>query len=107
MAHTESIIFFRETVEPEQVFTNQVCTAIEETFYKEVVNPHTNTVTDSILGFLTWLFTNYGDIESDIIAEEARKIIENFYDLQIPITDIFEPIWELEQMAIADNMPYT
>ena len=42
-------------------------------------------------GFLTWLFTNHGDID-DIIAEEAKKVLEMYCNLQSPITDIFEPI---------------
>ena len=107
MAHTESIRLFRETIELGKVLTNQVCTAIEETFYKEVVNLHTNTVTDPLSNFLTRIFTNYGDIDNDIIAEEAKKVLDISYDLQSPIINIFEPIQELEQVAIAGNRPYT
>ena len=76
-------------------------------FYKEVINTHTNIVTDPLSSFLTWLLTNYGHIDSDIIAEEAKKVLEIYYDLQSSITDIFELIQELEQMAITVNMPYT
>ena len=86
---------------------NQVCTAIEEKFYKKVINLHTITVTDPLSTFLTWLFTNYGDIDSDIIVEEAKKVLDFFYDLQSPITDIFEPIQELKKLDIAGNRPYT
>ena len=107
MAHTESIRLFRETIELGKVLTNQVCTAIEETFYKEVINLHTSTVIDPLSGFLTWLFANYGDVDIDIIAEKAKKVLEIYYDLQSSITDIFELIQELEQMAITVNMPYT
>ena len=57
--------------------------------------------------FLPWIFYTYGDIDSDTVAEEAKKVLELSYDLQNPITDVFEPIQELKQLAIAGNGPYT
>ena len=105
--HAERVRVFRESVELEKVLVNQTCNALDETFYKERVNPATNTVTEKLSDFLSWLFTTYGDIDSDTIAHEAQKILEFSYDLQNPITDIFEPIQELEQLAIAGNRPYT
>ena len=105
--NTEAIRVYRETVELEKTLINLTCTAIDETYYKERINPHTSTVTEPLSVFLTWLFTNYGDIDHDTIKEEEKRVSEITYDLQSPITDIFEPIQELEQLAIAGNRPYT
>ena len=90
--HAEGIRIFRETIELEKVLINLTCNALEETFYKERVNPQTNTVTEQLSVFLSWLFTTYGDIDSDAIGDTAKKVLELSYDLQNPITDIFEPI---------------
>ena len=57
--------------------------------------------------FLTWLFTTYGDIDHDTIKEEEDHVSKIVYDLRNPITDVFEPMQELEQLAIAGNRPYT
>ena len=80
---------------------------MKETYYRERINPHTSTVTEPLSIFLQWLFTNYGDIDHDSIKEEEKRVSEIVYDLQKPITDIFDPIQELEQLAIAGNRPYT
>ena len=53
------------------------------------------------------MFDTNGDIDSDTIGEEAKKVLELSYDLQNPITDIFEPIQQLVQLAIVGNRPYT
>ena len=55
---------------------------------------------DPISVFITWLFTTYGDIDRETIKEEEKKVLDIAYDLQNPITDIFEPIQELEQLEI-------
>ena len=68
---------------------------LEETFYKERGNTQTNTVTEQFSIFLSWLFTTYGDIDSDAIGDSAKEILELSYDLQNPITDIFDPIQQL------------
>ena len=76
-------------------------------YYKERSNPHISTVTDGLSVFLPQLFTTYGNIDRDIIKEEEKKVPEIVYELQNPITNIFEPIQELEQLAIVGNRPYT
>ena len=86
---------------------NLTCNSIEETYYRERINPHTSTVTEPLSVFLTWLFSNYGDIDHDIIKEEEQRVSEIVYNLQSPITDIFDPIQELEQLAIVGSRPYT
>ena len=106
-AHTDAVRIYRETVELEKILINLTCNAMQETYYQERINPHTSTVTEPLSDFLTWLFTNYGDIDHDTIKEEEKRVSAITYDLQNPITDIFNPIQELEQLAIAGNRPYT
>ena len=101
LAHTEAIRVFRETVEVEKALLNQTCAALDDTYYKERISPHTNTVIEPLSTFLTWLFTTYGDIDREAIKTEEKKVLEITYDLQDPMTNIFEPIQELEQLAIA------
>ena len=80
--------------------------AIEDTYYKEQISPHTNTVIEPLFSvFITQLFTTYKDIDRDAISEEAEKVLEISYNLQDPMTNIFEPIQELEQLAIAGRRP--
>ena len=105
--HAEAIRLFRESLELEKVLVNIPCNALNDTYYKERINPQTNTVTEKLSDFLSWLFDTYGDIDSDTIADEAKKVLEISYDLQNPITDVFEPIQELKQLVIAGNRPYT
>ena len=57
--------------------------------------------------FITWLFTTYGDIDHDAISEEVDKVLEMSYNIQDPMTNIFEPIQDLEQLAVTDRRPYT
>ena len=107
LAHTESVRVYHETVELEKTLINLTCNAIKDTYYRERINPHTSTVTEPLANFLTWLFSTYGDIDHDSIKDEERRVSEILYDLQNPITTVFEPIQELEQLAIAGNRPYT
>ena len=60
---------------------NLTCKALDKTFYKEQINPHTNTVTDDLSVFLEWLFSTYGDIGSNILGEEAKKVLELSYNI--------------------------
>ena len=53
LTHSESIRIYRETVELEKVLMNLTCNAMEETYYRERINPHTSTVTDPLSVFLT------------------------------------------------------
>ena len=55
-----------------------------------------STVTDGISVFLPWLFTMYRNIDCDTLKEEEKRVLEIVYKLQNPITDVFEPIQELE-----------
>ena len=80
---------------------------MKDTYYKERVNPHTSTVTEPIPVFFTWLFTTYRDIDHDTIKEEEKHVSKIVYNLRNLITDVFEPIQELEQLAIVGNRPYT
>ena len=105
--HAKAIRVFRKIVELEKVLVNLTCIAMKDMYYKERVNPHTNTVTEPILVFLAWLFTKYGDIDHDTIKEEEKHVSEIVYNLRNPITDVFEPIQELEKIMIAGNRPYT
>ena len=87
LAHTEAIRVFRETVEIEKALLNLICAAIDDTYYKERIIPHTNTVIELLSLFITWLFTSYGDIDRDAISEEQKK------NLQDPIT-IFSNLYK-------------
>ena len=107
LAHAEAIRVFRDTVELEKALINITCNAVQDAYYKESINPHMSIVTDGLSVFLPWLFTTYGDIDRDTIKEEKKKVLEVVYELQNPITDIFEPIQELEQLTIVGNSPYT
>ena len=70
MEHNEAIRTYRDTIELEKILINLTCNAMEETYYRERINPHTSTVTEPLSIFLQWLFTNYGDIDHDSIKEE-------------------------------------
>ena len=70
LAHSESIRVFRETIEVEKALWNQICAAIDDTYYKEWIISATNTVIEPLSVFLTWLFTTYRDIDRDAISEE-------------------------------------
>ena len=106
-AHSAAARLYRETVELEKVLINQACKAMTETYYKERINPHTGTITEPLSVFLTWLFSTYGKIDHETIKEEEKRVSSLVYELQNPITDVFEPVQELEQLAIAGNRPYT
>ena len=84
-----------------------MCNALEETFYKERVNHQTNTVTEQLSVFFSWIFTTYSNINSDTTGDTTTTVLELCYDLQNPITDIFKPIQKFVQLAIAKNRPYT
>ena len=49
----------------------------------------------------------YEIIDHDAIKEEGNNILEITYNIQKTITNIFEPIQELEQLVIAGNRPHT
>ena len=54
---------------------------MNETYYRERINPHTSTVTELLSVFLQWLFTNYDDIDHTAIKEEEKHVSEIVYDL--------------------------
>ena len=81
MEHVDQVRVFRKTVKLEKFLMNLTCKALDETFYKEQINPHTNMITDDLSVFSSWLFSTYGDINSNILGEEAKKVLELSYDL--------------------------
>ena len=52
LTHAEAIRVFRDTVELEKVLVSITCNAVQDTYYKERINPHTSTVTEEIPVFL-------------------------------------------------------
>ena len=73
ISHAEAIRIFRATVELEKVIINITCNTVQDTYYKERINPHISTATDRLSVFLLWLFTMYGDIDRDTIKEEEKR----------------------------------
>lgn len=96
LAHAEAKRTFRETVQLEKTLMNQLCNALEETYYKEKISLHTNTIVEPLSTFLTWLFTTYGDIDCETIKDEEKRVLNITYDLHNPITDVSEPIQDLK-----------
>ena len=86
LAHTEAIRVFFDTIESKKVLVNITYNAVQDTYYKERINPHTSTVTYRMSVFLPLLFTTYGNIDHDKIKEEEKKVLEIVYELKNPIT---------------------
>ena len=87
-------------VKLDEILINRVCKDYEETYYTKCIHPHMRKITDKLSGVINWLFTTYGNINRYIPMEKSQKVLDIFYDFQSPITGIFEPIRELEQLEI-------
>ena len=85
---------------------NQIIKAVNEVYLKEVMNPTTSTILNDMPTVLLHLFTNYGMIECEDLAVQAKNVAESGYNIADHITNLFSKVEDPGKFAIATNDPY-
>ena len=105
--HTRSMDTFQDCVSVENLLKKQIFNTIEADYLKDITDHDTDSINLTVSGILTYLFTLYGDVDADTLAEEELKLQQYFWDTADPITILFNKIDDVIQMATAAGVPKT
>ena len=105
--HSENVRLFRETVDVHNALMKQIVQTVEPDFIKELYNDVTSTITQTIPQVLTFLFTRYGEVDSQRVTQEEDKVKNYAWNIMDPPVVLFNLIEDLEKIAEAANVPKT
>ena len=96
---------YRETVNIEQTLKFQISDAIDKDYLDELQSHTTNTM-DDIPTILQYLFTNYGEVQPEVIKEAEHAIEDMAFTVSDPLTKLYTKIEDLTDLANVTS-PYT
>ena len=105
--HKKALSLFHQTIDLDNALKKQITDALDEPYYKDLKDPVTNSITHSIPYILQYLFTNFGDVESETLQKEAERVRTMKFSIQNQLTDLYQQIKDLEQLARATPTPFT
>ena len=105
--HTEALRIYRECVDVEQALLKQVLEAIQDKYTKCLRNRLTQRVDMTIEALLRTLFQRYGFVTQHQLAEFESSVRQYPYNVQEPLSLLFDLIKELQLLAEAARTPYT
>ena len=105
--HIENVRLFRETVDVTNALLKQIVNAVEKDYLKELYNNVTSTITMTIPEVLTFLFTRYGEVDTERVNQEEKKVREYSWNITDPPVVLFNLIEDLETIAEAADIPKT
>ena len=105
--HTEELRIFRECIDVEQALIKQVLEAIQDRYTKCLRNRLTQRVDMTVEELLLTLFQRYGFVTQHQLAEFESSIRQYTYNVQDPLSLVFDQIEELQLLAEASRTPYS
>ena len=75
--HKQAIMDFRETVNVEKAMIKQVVHAVDSQYLDTLRNPTTDCIDAPILTILNHLFTKYGRVDAEALAQKEKKCTGN------------------------------
>lgn len=105
--HQQRIQTFHEVIQVENALKTHITKTIEKIYIDELKNSVTNTITMTVPEILTFLFTRYGQVESNTVTIEEKKVRDFVYNLNDSPVIFFTAIEDLVSLAQAANLPKT
>ena len=105
--HKQAILNFRETVNVEKAMIKQVVHAVDSQYLDSLRNTITDCIDSPIITILNHLFTKYGRVNSETLAEKEKSVREIQYNPQDPLITIYKEIEHLERLGKASLNPYS
>ena len=105
--HTEALRIFRECIDVEQALIKQIMEAIQDKYTKCLWNRLTQRVDMTVEDLLRTLFQRYGFVTQHQLAEFESSIRQYTYNVQEPLSLVFDQIEELQLLAEAARTPYS
>ena len=91
----------------ERALLRHVHDALEEKYIEALIDDYTNLIMSDIPTILKYLFTNYGKVTSDEVAEKEAEVMALAWHPTDPLVLLTKPIENLHKLAAQANMPYT
>ena len=105
--HDERFRLYNEATDVDRALKRQLAQALDQVYVKGFRDSVTNQVQGTIPFILEELFSIYGYVEPEILAELETKTRDMHYMIHDPIVSIFNEIEDLRDLAVAARNPYT
>ena len=105
--HLESKQRYLECKNVEKALLRHIQDALEDKYIEALVDEYTNLLTDDIPVVLNHLFTRYGKIRGDEVAQYDLEVMSNNWQPTDPLVLLTRPIEKLQKMAKQAGIPYT
>ena len=103
-AHAEALRLFNEVLGVDNALRQQIVGAIEPKYLKSLRNVHTKSITMPVYDiFVRHLYPIYGNVSTDSLRAESRRVEDMTYDVTCPPDDVYVAIEELMALASAAN----
>ena len=103
----EDIFMFKEIVNIEKCLIKQLVQAVPDVYLKRFRNHISNSITTPLPDILASLFTTYGEIEDDVLIEKKSQLENKVYDINEPLTVMYNDVEDLLELSTAANNTYS
>ena len=105
--HAEVLRIHRECIDVEQALIKQALEAIQDKYTKCLRNRLTQRVDMTLEALLRTLFQRYGFVTQHQLAEFESSVRQYTYNVQEPLSLVFDLVEELQLLAEAARTPYS
>ena len=105
--HAEALRIHRECIDVEQSLIKQTLEAIQDKYTKCLRNRLTQRVDMSLEALLRTLFQRYGFVTQHQLAESESNVRQFSYNVQDPLSTVFDLVEDLQLLAEAAGTPYS
>lgn len=105
--HAEDLHIYRECIDIEQALIKQVLEVIQDKYTKCLRNRLTQRVNMTLEALLRSLFQCYGFVTQQQLADFETSVWKYIYNVQDPLSLIFDLVEELQLLAEAAGTPYS
>ena len=107
ITHTKEVRMFYEVTGVEQALTQQIVCTVKKVYLADIRNRTTNSINDIMLGVLTHLQENYGQLMPQNLLERKDIVKMTNYNPHKPILTMFCAVDELLKFPDITGMAYT
>jgi hypothetical protein len=104
--HKENVRMWKQYLSTDKALKQQLLSAIDEMYYHTLCNWHTGYDMVTTCQILNHLYTGYGDVSPQDMADNDA-CIKTAYDVLQPIEVLFDQVKDAIELANAAQAPYT
>ena len=97
----------KEIVNLEKCLIKQLVQVVPDVYLKRFRNHISNSITTPLPDILASLFTTYGEIEDDVLIEKISQLENKVYDINEPLTVMYNDVEDLLELSTAANNTYS